>query len=65
VIRLHWPVVLLGTALIVLLARRPGLLFSRGFFPVLLVAGIFLLIGYRRRQRRSPGQRGGPPEPRA
>jgi hypothetical protein len=53
-LRLSWPVVILGVALVALLARRPGLLFSRAFFPVVLVAGIFLLVGYRRRARRPP-----------
>jgi hypothetical protein len=57
VLRLGWPTLILGTALVILLARRPGLLFSRAFFPVLLVAGIFLLVSYRRRPRR---RRGGP-----
>ena len=60
-LRLGWPVILLVIALVALLARRPGLLFSRAFFPILLVAGIFLLVGYRRR----PSRRGGrtPPGP--
>jgi hypothetical protein len=52
VLRLSWPVLLLGVALVALLARRPGLVFSRAFFPVLLVAGIVILVGYRRRPRR-------------
>ena len=51
-LRLGWPAVILGVLFIVLLARRPGLLFSRAFFPVLVVMGIVLLIGYRRRPRR-------------
>jgi hypothetical protein len=37
-------------ALVVLLARRPGLLANRAFLPVLLVAGALLLVGYRRRR---------------
>ena len=53
-LRLNWPTLLLGALLIGLLARRPGLLFSRAFFPVLVVAGIFLLVTYRRRPRRAP-----------
>jgi hypothetical protein len=59
-LRLSWPAVILAVLFIVLLARRPGLLFSRAFFPVLLVMGIVLLIGYRRRGRRQPGPRGRP-----
>ncbi|MBK9519912.1 MAG: hypothetical protein IPO09_21835 [Anaeromyxobacter sp.] len=51
-LRLGWPAVILGVLFIGLLARRPGLLFSRAFFPVLLLMGIVLLIGYRRRGRR-------------
>lgn len=58
-LRLSWPVVILAVAFIALVARKPGLVFSRGFFPVLLVMGIFLLIGHhRRRARRSPERRG-------
>ena len=51
-LRLSWPALLLGALLLILLARRPGLLFSRAFFPVMLVAGIFLLVTYRRRPGR-------------
>lgn len=58
-LRLSWPAVILAVLFIALLARRPGLVFSRAFFPVLLVMGIVLLVGYRRR-RRPPGQRGRP-----
>jgi hypothetical protein len=58
-LRLSWPMIILGTLLIGLLARRPGLLFSRAFFPVLVVAGIFLLITYRRRAGRTPPRRDG------
>lgn len=54
---MSWPAVLLGVAFIALVARRPGLIFSREFFPVLLVTGIVLLVGYRRRVRRPPSQR--------
>lgn len=54
VIRLNWPVLLLATGVVVLLARKPGLLFSRAFFPVLLVIAIALLVSYVRRPRR-PG----------
>jgi hypothetical protein len=50
-LRLSWPMVLIGAALVALVARRPGLLFSRAFFPVLLVAFILLLAGYTRRAR--------------
>ena len=57
-LRLSWPALLLGVAFIALLARRPGLLFSRAFFPVVLVMGIVLLVGYR---RRPPSPR--PPRP--
>jgi hypothetical protein len=49
VLRLAWPSLLLLFALVVLLARRPGLLASRAFLPVLLIAGALLLVGYRRR----------------
>lgn len=56
-LRMSWPAVLLGVAFIALVARRPGLIFSRAFFPVLLVTGIVLLVGYRRRGRRPPSQR--------
>lgn len=56
-LRMSWPAVLLGVAFIALVARRPGLIFSREFFPVLLVTGIVLLVGYRRRVRRPPSQR--------
>jgi hypothetical protein len=59
-LRVSWPVVLLGVAFIALVARRPGLIFNRAFFPVLLVAAIVLLVGYRRRARRRPGDRGRP-----
>jgi hypothetical protein len=54
VIRLSWPVVLLAAGFVVLLARKPRLLFSRAFFPVLLVIAIVLLVSYVRRPRR-PG----------
>ncbi len=57
-LRLSWPAMLLAVLFIALVARRPGLVFSRAFFPVLLVMGIVLLVGYRR--RRPPGRRGGP-----
>ena len=50
VLRLAWPSLLLLLALVALLARRPGLLASRAFVPVLLVAGALLLVGYRRRR---------------
>lgn len=59
-LRLSWPVAILGVAFIALVARRPGLVFSRGFFPVLLVMGILLLVGYRRRSRRLPGRKDRP-----
>lgn len=54
--RLGWPVVLLAIAFVALVARKPGLVFSRAFFPVLLVMGIVFLLGYRPRARRRPGQ---------
>ena len=50
-LRLSWPVALLGAAFIALLARRPGLLFSRAFFPIVLIVGGLVLVGYRRRPR--------------
>jgi hypothetical protein len=59
-LRLSWPAILLAVAFIALVARRPGLLFNRAFFPVLLVMGIILLVGYRRRRRGPPGRRGAP-----
>jgi hypothetical protein len=59
-LRLSWPVVILAIAFIALVARKPGLVFSRAFFPVLLVMGIFFLVGHRRRSRRAPGQRDQP-----
>ena len=49
-LRLGWPTLLLLFALVVLLARRPGLITSRAFVPVMLVAGALLLVGYRRRR---------------
>ena len=49
-LRLGWPSVLVLVTLLVLLARRPGLLATRAFLPVLLVAGVLLLVGYRRRR---------------
>ena len=49
-LRLGWPSLLLLVFLVVLLARRPGLLASRAFVPALLVAGALLLVGYRRRR---------------
>jgi len=49
-LRLGWPSLLLLIGLVVLLARRPGLLASRAFLPVLLIAGALLLVGYRRRR---------------
>jgi hypothetical protein len=51
VIRLSWPVILLLSGFLVLLARKPRLLFSRAFFPVVLVVGIFVLISYVRRPK--------------
>lgn len=54
--RLGWPVVLLAIAFVVLVARKPGLIFTRAFFPVLLVMGIVFLLGYRPRARRRTGQ---------
>jgi len=51
-LRLGWPSLLLLFFLVALLARRPGLLASRAFVPVLLVAGALLLVGYRRRPPR-------------
>ncbi|HET9552381.1 MAG TPA: hypothetical protein VFP50_05385 [Anaeromyxobacteraceae bacterium] len=51
-IRLSWPVAILATALVVLVARRPRLLFSRAFFPVLLVLAIILFVQYARGPRR-------------
>jgi len=56
VLRLSWPVILLAAAIVALLARKPRLLFSRAFFPVLLVIAIVLLVSYVRRPRR-PGAR--------
>ena len=50
-LRFSWPVALLGAAFIALIARRPGLVFSRAFFPVILVIAGFLLVGYTRRPR--------------
>jgi len=49
-LRLGWPSILALTLLLVLVARRPGLLATRAFLPVLLVAGVLLLVGYRRRR---------------
>jgi hypothetical protein len=54
VIRLSWPVLLLAIGFVVLLARNPRLLFSRAFFPVVLVIAVVLLVSYVRRPRR-PG----------
>lgn len=56
-LRLSWPAIILAVAFIALVARKPGLVFSRAFFPVLLVMGIILLIGYRRRPPRPPGRK--------
>jgi len=50
-LRLGWPSLLLLIALVVLMARRPGLFVTRAFLPVLLIAGALLLVGYRRRRR--------------
>jgi hypothetical protein len=49
-LRLGWPTLLLLVALVILLARRPGLLANRAFLPVLLIAGALVLVGYRRRR---------------
>jgi hypothetical protein len=49
-LRLGWPSLLVLLALVALLARRPGLLVTRAFVPVLLIAGALLLVGYRRRR---------------
>ena len=57
-LRLSWPAVIVAVLFIVLVARRPGLIFNRAFFPVLLVTGIVVLVGYRR--RRPPGRGGRP-----
>jgi hypothetical protein len=54
-LRLTWPVALLGAALIALLARRPGLLFSRAFVFIILLVGALVLAGYRRRPRGPRG----------
>jgi hypothetical protein len=51
-LRLSWPIAILATAFVVLLARKPGLLFSRAFFPILLVVAIVLFVQYARRPRR-------------
>jgi uncharacterized membrane protein YfcA len=59
-LRLSWPAVILAVLLVALLARRPDLLFRRAFFPVLLVMGIVILVGYRRRARRPRGDRSRP-----
>lgn len=59
-LRLSWPAVILAVLLVALLARRPGLVLNRAFFPVLLVVGIVILIGYRRRGRRPRGDRSRP-----
>jgi hypothetical protein len=53
-LRLSWPAIILGIAFVALVARKPGLVFNRAFFPVLLVMGIILLVGYRRRRRLPP-----------
>jgi hypothetical protein len=50
-IRLSWPIAIVGVILVALLARRPGLLFSRAFAPVLLVAAILVLVQYAGRRR--------------
>lgn len=56
-LRLNWPAIIVAVLFIALVARRPGLLFNRAFFPVLLVAGIVVLIGYRRRRPAGRGRR--------
>jgi len=56
-LRLTWPVALIGAALIALLARRPGLLFSRAFLLVVLLVAGLVLAGYRRRPRGPRGPR--------
>jgi len=55
-IRLNWPVAILAAAFIALIARRPRLVLSRAFFPVILVVAIVLLVSYVRRPKR-PGSR--------
>lgn len=50
-LRLSWPVVLLGVAFVALLARKPRLVFSRAFFPVILVVAMVVLVSYIRRPR--------------
>lgn len=57
-LRLSWPAIIVAVLFIALVARRPGLLLNRAFFPVLLVTGLVVLIGYRR--RRGPGRGGRP-----
>ena len=49
-LRLGWPSLLMLTALVVLLARRPGLLVNRAFIPVLIIGGALLVVGYHRRR---------------
>ncbi len=51
-IRLGWRSGLLAVAFVALVARRPGLLFTRGFFFVALVVGLLLFSTYTRRPRR-------------
>ena len=51
-IRIGWRSGLLAIAFVALVARRPGLLFTRGFFFVALVVGLLLFSTYTRRPRR-------------
>ncbi len=50
-LRLPWRAALIGGAFLLLVARSPGLLVRRAFFPVILVVAIVVLAGYRRRPR--------------
>ncbi len=55
-IRIGWPSLILFTGLVALVARRPRLLFTRAFVPVLLVMGIVLFAGYVRGPRPPDGR---------
>ncbi len=56
-IRFSWPTLLLFVGVVVVAARNPRLLFSRAFFPILLVLGIIVFVTYVKRPRPPGGRR--------
>jgi hypothetical protein len=51
-LRISWRVAILLVAVVAIVARKPGLLFSRAFFFVALIAAALLLVGWSPRSRK-------------